>query len=137
MNRQLITYCTAALFVFAAPSLCQSAASDVVGTWMNEDETAKISVYACGEEYCGKFVWMKNPVVDKKNPDPDLRDRAMTGVEVMTGFAYNGAEWTGGSFYLARRGKPAKASWKLLAPDQLELTVKVMGSRRSQWTRTK
>lgn len=107
----------------------------VVGTWVNEDQTAKIEIYGCGEAYCGKFAWMKEPVIDKKNPDRGLRSRSMVGVEVMTGFTFDGSGWTGGQFYLARRGKHADASWKLISPDRLELTVKVMGSRRSAWTR--
>ena len=50
------------LLAFAPFGAAEVSPQSVVGTWINEDETAKIAIYACGEAYCGKFAWMKKAV---------------------------------------------------------------------------
>jgi uncharacterized protein (DUF2147 family) len=46
------------------------------------------------------------PDRDVKNPDPALRDRLLTGLELFRGFSYDGdGRWTGGTIYDPNSGK--------------------------------
>src|SRR5215469_6007328 len=35
---------------------------DIIGIWFNQDKDAKIEIFKCGDNYCGKIVWLKEPV---------------------------------------------------------------------------
>ena len=47
-------------------SLCGVAAGagpdDATGRWLNQDKDAVISIYKCGNLYCGNITWLKEPV---------------------------------------------------------------------------
>ena len=48
------------LFVaFTAPALAGS--DDILGAWFNQAKDAKIEIFKCGNDYCGKIVWLKEP----------------------------------------------------------------------------
>ena len=63
---------------------------DIIGIWLNEENDARINIYQCGQEYCGRIVWTKDgPEFDINNPIPQLRARRIVGLKCM-GFIMQG-----------------------------------------------
>ena len=96
-------------------------AEGIEGAWLVEAKDAIISVYKCGDKYCGSITWLSEPnypandekgmggkpKVDRENPNPALRDKPIVGLFMMWGFTKNanGTEYTGGQIYNSRNGK--------------------------------
>ena len=86
---------------------------DVLGEWYTEERKAKVEIYACGDAYCGKIVWLKEPnnpdgtpKVDDENPNEALRSRKIIGSNILTGLIYEGeGEWDDGEIYDPESGK--------------------------------
>jgi len=74
-----------------------SEANDILGQWVSEDHDGRIKIYKCCTAYCGEIVWTRNgPPVDVNNPNHDLRNRLIIGLNIMNGFRYAGdSEWEG------------------------------------------
>ena len=64
-----------------------------------------MQVYAKGEKYYGKFIWLASPRKDTKNPNETLRKRELVGVEFLTDFSYDDGTYTGGKIYDPESGK--------------------------------
>lgn len=85
----------------------------ILGFWLTGSKKAKVEVYRCGEKYCGKIIWLKEPVYedgtpkrDKKNPEEKLRNRLINGMNILTDFEYDGdLEWEDGEIYDPENGK--------------------------------
>ena len=125
---------------------------DILGIWKTELDESKVEVYRCGEKICGKIVWLKRPVytdvsdgqvgtpiIDRKNPDPNLRNRPLIGLQILQGFSKQGdSTWGGGSCYDPKSGKSYRGKIRLAALDRLELRGFVgipLFGRSSVWTR--
>jgi len=78
--------------------------------WQTEDGKFVIQLTACGaEDMCGDLVWLLRPLdketgemkLDKRNPDPALRDRPVCGVRLVDGLEPDGesGRWESGRFY--------------------------------------
>lgn len=96
---------------FAAISFL-SGPDEILGIWWNEEKDAHIEIYKCGEQFCGKIIWLKEPYEDgapkkdKHNPDESLRERPTLGLNILMGFEYKGEKtWEGGKIYNPRDGK--------------------------------
>ncbi len=90
----------------------------------------RIELYECGEgEMCGRLVWLYRMAepdgserLDAKNPDPDLRDRRLIGLEVLTGLTQKKeGRWTGGEIYNANDGKSYRAAINFEKDGSVEL----------------
>ncbi len=109
--------------------------SDVLGSWKTEKRDVQLELFRCGEKICGKIVWLKEPnyidrkdgpvgttKVDRKNPDPALRNRPILGLQVMKGLTAKGDNrWGNGTCYDPETGKSYKCKMRLKSPDQLEM----------------
>jgi uncharacterized protein (DUF2147 family) len=80
-----------------------AAANGVLGEWLTGEGTSKILIYKCGDEFCGKISWLKEPErdgkprVDEKNPEERLRSQPLLGLVILRGFTFDGEDtWTGG-----------------------------------------
>lgn len=143
------------LFMLLALSLSAYAANpeDILGIWNTEDNKAKVEIFKCGDTYCGKINWLKDPnypagskegtpgtpKIDHNNPDPALRSRPVLGLPFMTDFAYvGGNSWTGGRLYDPEKGKTYSGKITLISPHELDLRgyigISLIG-RTSKWTR--
>jgi len=138
------------LFVLGgvAPLVAQvdsTAANAVLGEWLTAEGTSKIQIYKCGEEYCGKISWLKEPErdgkprVDEKNPEERLRNEPLMGLVILRGFTFDGEDtWTGGKIYDPKSGNDYSAKMSLADPKTLELRgyilVPLFG-RTETWTR--
>jgi len=143
------------LFILSIATVSSTfaAAGDIVGTWLNQDKDAKIEIFQCGSDYCGKIVWLKEPVypqgskegtpgtpkLDTKNPDASHRKDPLLGLQMIYGFQPSGdGLWKNGKIYDPDSGKTYSAKATLASHDQLDLRgfigVSLIG-RTEKWTR--
>lgn len=136
-----------ALVCTTAMSAWAQQATDIIGTWLNEEGDAKIEVYKQGEAFFGKIVWIddfanlpKERQLDSENPDPKLRTRSKMGMVLMHDLVFDEDEWTDGQIYDARSGKLYSLTATLDGIDKLNLRgyvgVSLFG-RTSSWTRVR
>jgi uncharacterized protein (DUF2147 family) len=141
--------------VGALPGVGLGAGGDaIIGIWNTPDNDAKIEVYRCGAQYCGRISYLEEttyppddeggmaglPMVDRYNPDPDLRNRSLVGLTFLEGFTYMGDNtWDSGRIYNPENGKIYKARIRLAGSDRLMLRgywgVSLLG-RTETWVRS-
>jgi uncharacterized protein (DUF2147 family) len=137
-----------------APS-AWAASEDILGNWLNQDQDAKIDIFKCGSDYCGKIVWLKEPLypagskegtpgtpkLDTNNPDTSRQKTPLTGLQIITGFQFAGGNlWNNGKIYDPDSGNTYSAKATLVSHDQLDLRgfigISLIG-RTEKWTRAK
>ncbi len=104
------------LLVFGVNAHAADQSGDtILGKWLTENGKSLVDVYHCGDAYCGKIVWLKEPLrdgkekVDDKNPDESKRDVKIIGLEILKGLQFKGPEkWGGGKIYDPEKGKTYK-----------------------------
>ena len=125
------------VFIWSAPAVGFGAGGDgIVGIWNTPDNDAKIEIYRCGSEYCGRISYLEVttyppddkggmaglPMVDRYNPKPELRHRPLVGLTFLEGFHYLGEDtWDSGRIYNPENGKTYKARISLAGKDRLML----------------
>lgn len=138
-----------AVGLMPAASLAESsdsAANAIVGQWLVEEDNEPIEIieiYPCGDEFCGKIVWTAlsegkdQEARDAKNPNKKLRNRLLEGLEVLTGYSYDGENvWHDGELYAHRKGKTVSPKFTLISQDSLKAEVKFLFISKSFiWTR--
>ena len=124
----------------------QSDAADaILGDWLTAEGKARVQIYRCDSLYCGKIIWLKEPVkngkevVDDKNPDPLLQNSPVVGLVIVRGFSFDGDnEWTGGKVYDPESGDTYSGKITLKDPQTLRLRgyvlIPLLG-RTEVWTR--
>ena len=149
-------FCLALALVLAGPVASASGSDAVVGTWYVESDKGDvhITITGTGGEYRGAITWMEEPEypadhpragqpkTDTENPEEELRDRPILGLELMYGFRWDEAdrEWKDGRIYAADSGKTYRCKLKLEEDGRLKVRgyVKVgfvkLG-RSMHWTR--
>jgi uncharacterized protein (DUF2147 family) len=142
-----------ALFLFLAVPCFAASPDAIVGVWYNQAKDAKIDIAKCGDTFCGKIVWLKEPnylpnskegtpgtpKVDHKNPNPELRKRPVMGLEIVRGFKYSGDDlWKDGTVYDPKSGKTYSAKMTMVSATQLNLRgfvgISLFG-RTEKWTK--
>jgi uncharacterized protein (DUF2147 family) len=131
----------------------------ILGLWATDPEgengQAHIEISKVDGKYNGEIVWLEEPVypddddggmagrtkVDRENPDPDLQDRPLIGLDMLHGFVYGGDnQWKKGKIYDPENGKTYKSKIKLGDDGVLNVRgyigVSLMG-RTTEWTRVK
>jgi uncharacterized protein (DUF2147 family) len=125
----------------------------ILGVWNNEEKDGKIEIYQCGDRYCGKIVWAKEPNypagstegtpgtprLDNNNPSPALRKTPIMGLVIVRDFTFSGDDtWSGGTVYDPKNGKTYRGKMTLVSPSQLNLRgfigIPLFG-RTTKWTR--
>lgn len=117
----------------------------ILGEWLTAEGKAKVQIYKCDTLYCGKIVWLKEPLkngketVDDKNPDSSLQNRPVIGLVIVRGFTFEGDdEWTGGKIYDPESGDTYSGKITLKDPQTLRLRgyvlIPLLG-RTEVWTR--
>jgi uncharacterized protein (DUF2147 family) len=143
---------TCFVYFLLAASAFGAGPSDIMGTWRTERDESRVEIYRCGEKICGKIIWLKyplyidardgvvgTPVIDRKNPDPALKNRPVLGLRIMEGFTEVGDNrWGNGTCYDPKSGNTYRGKIRQAAPDRLELRgyigIPLLG-RTSVWTR--
>jgi uncharacterized protein (DUF2147 family) len=105
-------YCVVLLIAtMAQPAF---AAESISGKWMTTERDSIIEIGQCGSVTCGKVlhVFKVGPdgkrMLDSHNPSPELRDRPVQGINVLTDFRDAGSDWRG-KIYDPKSGKSYKA----------------------------
>lgn len=123
-------------------SLAAISGTQVEGYWITADRTSVVRVASCGTEICGTIgrILARGPRVpstDVNNPQPALRSRPLVGLQVLSGFAYNGSSWINGHAYDPKTGRSYKARLTPNSDGTLTVTGCVLFICRSQqWTRS-
>ena len=108
---------------------------NILGSWKTDGGKSELEFFSCGEKICGKIVWLKEPnytnskdgpvgtpKVDRKNPDPALRNRPILGLQVMEGLTATGDNrWGNGSCYDPESGNTYRCKMRLMSPDRLKM----------------
>src|SRR5262245_64477093 len=85
----------------------RASAASPVGLWYAEGGAAQVAIEPCGDDLCGRVVWLRSPfdddgcdLRDRHNPDPALRRRPVMGLDVLHGLKHQaGGTWGSGSIY--------------------------------------
>jgi len=85
----------------------------ILGIWLTGNEKAKVKIYKCADKYCGKLIWLREPLEedgtkkrDDHNPEEKLQNRLILGMNILTGFEYDeDLEWDDGEIYDPENGK--------------------------------
>ncbi len=126
---------------------------EILGVWHTTDDKSIVEVYKKREQFFAKIVSLKEPNwpsndekgmggkarTDRNNPKPELRSRAIAGLEFMNDFVYAGkGKWTDGKIYDPEVGKTYSCKMTLVDPKKLEVRGYVGFSllgRTVVWTR--
>ncbi len=121
---------------------------DIIGTWLNQEATGKITLYKENGKYFGKLVWLREPNdkitglprTDKENPDEKLKAKPLIGMVNMKNFTFDGQdEWSGGTIYDPKNGKTYKCYIEFESPTKLKVRgyigVSLLG-RNTYWTKS-
>jgi uncharacterized protein (DUF2147 family) len=147
-------YSSILLFLlFAVVSTCYAVGDDILGVWYNQEKDARIEMIKCGELYCGKVVWLKEPnypadsqdgvpgtpKLDRNNPKPELKKVPIIGLQIVHDFMFvDDNVWKGGKVYDPKNGKTYSGKITLVSSHQLNLRgfigITLLG-RTAIWTR--
>lgn len=105
-------------------------ADAIVGTWKSSSFDYNIELYKTNNEYEGKIVGGKKmkssnkPLLDKLNPQRNLRNQPIFGMTNVTDFEYNQYDevWEDGIFYNPSTGQTIKCTIKMKDNNTLEVT---------------
>jgi uncharacterized protein (DUF2147 family) len=100
------------------------------GFWQDSDGEVILEIRPCGSGWCGKVAWLKQPLGpdglalrDYRNPDPALRNRAVCGLQVVTGFKKQAdGTWGDGTVYVSDEGMSFSGYAEVLSPVQIKVT---------------
>ncbi len=138
-----------ALCVLAVASNAWADKDSIVGVWLTEKGQGKIQIFKCGDNYCGKTVWISPSVFpnpkekkDVNNPDASKRNRKVWGMTMLWGLKYDGDDrWKNGIIYDPDRGITFNCRARLVdSGNTLKfrgyLKIPLLG-KTTTWTRVK
>jgi uncharacterized protein (DUF2147 family) len=139
----------ATLGAVSAPVLAgATGAANETGLWYDDSGDGAVKIEPCGNNLCGKIVWLKEPLnakgeplFDRHNPDASKQKRSICGLQILGELKPqpNGG-FDGGWVYDPKEGKSYSLAIQLTGKDQLSITgylgVKLLG-RTMIWTRAK
>ncbi len=136
---------------FSETSFGQKSTSpdDIIGVWITGDKSGTIEIYKTPNgRYSGRIVGDGQGVadttdLDKNNPNPALRTRKLVGLDILSGFVYEGDnDWSGGTIYDPNNGKTYKCLLALEDDGKDKNKLRVRGfigvslfGRTDVWTR--
>jgi uncharacterized protein (DUF2147 family) len=121
----------------------QDSSDKIVGIWLNDDKSYKIEIYRVDDTYSGKIIWIsrleKNPTInpkDKNNPNPEITNQNILGMDIITGLKYSDEKWVNGTIYTPQNGMYLNCEVELRSDKHLNIVVsKGMLSKTKSWTR--
>ena len=102
------------------------ARTDVLGVWKAHGD-AIVDIAPCGDSVCGELVWFieletaDGPILDKENPDEDLRSRELKGIQLVYGFVEKRKGWRKGRIYDPESGKTYKSKLTRLSAREMKV----------------
>jgi len=100
--------------------------ADVGGVWLTEAQDGIVRIDDCGDGTpCGTLVWFDetNAASDRdiNIPDPELRDRPVKGMVMLSGFERSGDRWRRGRIYNAENGRTYRSAVSVRDDGNLKL----------------
>lgn len=93
----------------------RAAEEEAVGVWISNNGNEKFEIFRRDDKFYGKLIWMKHvaetgqQLFDINNPDPELRDRKVVGLELLYDFSYKGkGTYSNGKVYDPSSGNTYK-----------------------------
>jgi uncharacterized protein (DUF2147 family) len=143
---------SACLLAAAAAHADTQAGQSILGTWLVEDGEATVGIDRCGDAFCGRITWLKEPLfppdddggmagrpkIDRNNPSIVRRADPVLGKSILSGLRFNGAAWESGQLYDPETGRTYTCSATLTAADRLTIRGYVgwrFLGRTEVWTR--
>ncbi len=120
--------------------------NDIVGTWLTGDGDGWVDVVRSASGISGVVAGSPNDDPDRsrfddKNPDPALQERELLGLELFSGFHFDGEDrWIGGTIYDPNSGKTYRCIITVLDDNKLKVRGYIgipMLGRTEIWTRKK
>lgn len=108
------------------PKAADAPGSIPEGVWLLEGKAA-VQIFDCKGLMCGRILWLRIPrnsrgelVLDKKNPDPALRQRPLCGLTVIGDLQPEGADrWKSGWLYNPDDGVKYKVTARLVSNEMI------------------
>lgn len=140
MGKLIRVFVTIILMIAAFQGHAQES---IEGIWLTEEGNSKVEIYQKGDKYFGKIVWLEqstdkngNPVKDLNNPNKELKNRQVLGIDMLTDLQPKSGKWYG-KLYAPKRGLEMGVAVASSGKDKLELNVSYRGFTRKQiWTRS-
>jgi uncharacterized protein (DUF2147 family) len=142
-----------ALFVFTAlhPARAQNATPPVIplGVWADDTGDSHIELYRCGEELCGRLVWLRQPTdangkprLDEHHPEASQKSRPLLNLTVLERLTYNAStdRWEDGKIYDPENGRTYSCYVAAAGKDRLEVKGYIgfsMMGKSHYWQRVK
>ena len=100
-------------FIFCLNTFAQTVNPDaIVGNWLTGSKKGVVQIYKEGNKYNGKIIWLQTPnyedgkpKVDKHNPDVAKQKTPLMGLNMLSGFVFEGDKWVNGTIYDPEKGK--------------------------------
>lgn len=103
--------------VLSYPSDELNPSDKIVDFWFNEDKDAIIKIFKQSGKFTGQIVWSEKAINntnysrDIKNPNPQLRSRAIIGLVILQDFIFKKKNrWKNGTIYDPNNGKTYKCN---------------------------
>lgn len=137
-----------AAVLVAAGGTAARADNALDGFWMDSHGEVVMEIRACGQERCGKVVWLQKPfgpdgkaLRDFRNSDVSLQPRLVCGMTVATGFTKkDDGTWGNGTVYVPDLGMSFSGYAEVLNPNAVKVTGYVLiplFGESEVWTRVK
>lgn len=105
----------------------------ICGKWMSEEKNCIVQVYKAGNEFGAKLLWFDdsddkskpmNTRTDYKNPDPNLQNRKIIGMDVLDDLVYvpKTDTWENGIIYDAKSGRKWSSAVSFTSSGTLKVT---------------
>ena len=112
-------------------ALAQTAATTPpLGVWADDTGDSHIELYRCGEELCGRLVWLRQPTdsngkprLDQNNPEEKRRTQPLKNLTVLQHLRHNPDtdRWESGEIYDPENGRTYSCYVSAAGKDRLEV----------------
>ncbi|WBA42866.1 DUF2147 domain-containing protein [Hymenobacter canadensis] len=101
-----------------------------LGVWADDTGDSHIELYRCGEQLCGRLVWLRAPTdangkprLDEKHPTPERRTQLLQNLTVLQNLRYNAEtdRWEDGEIYDPENGRTYSCYVAAAGKDRLEV----------------
>ena len=143
--RFVVALCTTCIAIAPACLAGEADGSSIEGRWLTEKRDGVLQIERKGSELEGRLVWIKDrdgvkgtERLDFKNPDPELRNRHVLGLTILTGLPAtpDASGYYRGRVYNPKSGKMIPIRMQLETPDRIKARVGTSFMHKTiRWTR--